>query len=158
MSITSCSCTGASGSRCARCRARLTAGVTMELTVKDNRVTGTWEERTDQSGYYQGSSYDGAIQMIVDPTQQRMSGEWVGFTRDFKIQTGPWSLVLVTADTGRMPWRPITGPSASKESRNEERCAARISRSASSSASSAVSGIQRLAGGCPRPLGTPGPE
>lgn len=73
--------------------------VSMDLTVKENRVTGSWAEQTDKSGYYAGSSYDGAIQMIIDPTGHRMSGQWVGFTRDFQTQTGPWSLTLVTTDT-----------------------------------------------------------
>lgn len=87
--------------------------VQMELTLKDgNRVTGTWVEQTDKSGYYAGSTYDGAIQMLIDPTGHRMSGQWVGFTRDFETQTGPWSLSLVTADTGKEAMaaynRPVT--------------------------------------------------
>jgi hypothetical protein len=30
-----------------------------------------------------------------------MSGKWVGFGRDFDLNTGPWSLELVTADTSK---------------------------------------------------------
>jgi hypothetical protein len=29
-----------------------------------------------------------------------MAGKWVGFGRDWDVNTGPWSLELVTADTG----------------------------------------------------------
>jgi hypothetical protein len=38
--------------------------------------------------------------MLLEPTGHRMSGKWVGFGRDFDLNTGPWTLELVTADTG----------------------------------------------------------
>ena len=50
-------------------------------------------------GYYKGSTYLGAIQMLLEPTGHRMTGKWAGFGRDFEVNTGPWSLELVTADT-----------------------------------------------------------
>ena len=70
----------------------------MDLTVNGAAVTGTWTEETDPAGYYQGSVYHGAIQMLLDPTGHRMTGQWAGFGRDFEVNTGPWSLELVTAD------------------------------------------------------------
>jgi hypothetical protein len=75
--------------------------VMMDLTVNGQVVTGTWTEQTNPEGYYQGSVYHGAIQMLLEPTGHRMSGKWVGFGRDFDLNTGPWSLELVTADTDR---------------------------------------------------------
>jgi hypothetical protein len=75
--------------------------VMMDMTVNGQVVTGTWTEQTNPDGYYQGSVYHGAIQMLLDPTGHRMSGKWVGFGRDFDLNTGPWSLELVTADTGK---------------------------------------------------------
>jgi hypothetical protein len=30
-----------------------------------------------------------------------MAGRWVGFGRDFDINDGPWTLHLVSADTGK---------------------------------------------------------
>jgi len=76
-----------------------TGRVLMDLTVNGAVITGTWTEETDPGGYYRGSTYHGAIQMLLDPTGHRMAGKWVGFGRDFDLNTGPWSLELVTADT-----------------------------------------------------------
>lgn len=75
--------------------------VIMDMTVNGLVVTGTWTERTDREGYYQGSVYHGAIQMLLDPTGHRMSGKWVGYGREFDLNTGPWRLELVTAETGK---------------------------------------------------------
>jgi hypothetical protein len=72
----------------------------MDMTQNGQVVTGTWTEATDASGYYQGSVYHGAIQLLLEPTGHRMSGKWVGFGREFDLNTGPWTLTLVTADTG----------------------------------------------------------
>jgi hypothetical protein len=74
--------------------------VIMDLTANGQVITGTWTERTNPNGYYQGSVYHGAIQMLLEPTGHRMSGKWVGFGRDFDLNTGPWTLELVTGDTG----------------------------------------------------------
>lgn len=75
--------------------------VMMDLSVNGQVVTGSWTEQTNPDGYYQGSVYSGAIQLLLDPTGHRMSGKWVGFGRDFDVNTGPWILELVTADTAR---------------------------------------------------------
>ena len=73
--------------------------VMMELAVNGQVITGTWTEQTDASGYYAGSVYSGAIQFLLEPTGHRMKGKWVGFGREFDLNTGPWTLTLVTADT-----------------------------------------------------------
>ena len=73
----------------------------MDLSVNGQVVTGTWTEQTDPAGYYQGSVYHGAIQLLLDPTGHRMTGKWAGFGRDFDVNTGPWTLQLVSADTGK---------------------------------------------------------
>jgi hypothetical protein len=44
-----------------------------------------------------GAVYHGAIQLLLEPTGRRMTGRWVGFGRDFDLNTGPWSLELVTS-------------------------------------------------------------
>ena len=71
----------------------------MDLTQNGAVVTGTWSERTNPDGYYQGSVYHGAIQFLVDPTGHRLRGQWVGYGRDFDLNTGPWTLELVSGDT-----------------------------------------------------------
>jgi transcriptional regulator with XRE-family HTH domain len=78
-----------------------TGRVLMDMTANGQVVTGTWTEQTNPDGYYQGSVYHGAIQMLLEPTGHRMSGKWVGFGRDFDLNTGPWSLTLVTADVSK---------------------------------------------------------
>jgi hypothetical protein len=75
--------------------------VTMDLTASGSVVTGTWQEITDASGYYSGSTYYGAIQFTVGPSGTRHTGTWVGFNKDGGIQTGPWTLDLVSADTSK---------------------------------------------------------
>jgi transcriptional regulator with XRE-family HTH domain len=73
--------------------------VIMDLTANGQVITGTWTEQTNPNGYYQGSVYHGAIQMLLELTGHRMAGKWVGFGRDWELNTGPWTLELVTADT-----------------------------------------------------------
>ena len=41
--------------------------------------------------------YHGAIQLLLEPTGRKMTGKWVGFGRDFDLNTGPWTLELITS-------------------------------------------------------------
>ncbi|WP_327745399.1 XRE family transcriptional regulator [Streptomyces europaeiscabiei] len=75
--------------------------LSLDLTVDRNVVTGTWIEQTAADGYYQGARYHGAIQLLVEPTGRRMAGKWVGFGKDFDVNTGPWELRLLDRSTGR---------------------------------------------------------
>jgi hypothetical protein len=72
----------------------------IDMTVNGQVLTGTWTERTDPDGYYHGAVYHGAIQMLAEPTGRKMAGKWVGFGHNFELNTGPWTLELVSADTG----------------------------------------------------------
>ena len=74
--------------------------VMMDLTASGPVLTGTWTEETDPGGYYRGSMYHGAIQLTAGPSGTRLAGEWVGFGKDGEVNTGPWTLDLVSADTG----------------------------------------------------------
>jgi len=73
--------------------------LTMDLEIDGAVVTGTWTEQTASSGYYAGARYHGAIQMLVEPTGRRIAGKWVGFGKDFDVNTGPWELVFQDAST-----------------------------------------------------------
>jgi transcriptional regulator with XRE-family HTH domain len=73
--------------------------VLMDLTVNGAAITGTWTEETNPGGYYQGAVYHGAIQMLLEPSGRKMTGKWAGFGRDYEVNTGPWSLELITHDT-----------------------------------------------------------
>lgn len=87
--------------------------ITMELRVRDNVVTGTWEERTDQDGYYSGRVYFGAIQMTADPTGSRLTGRWLGFGKENEINDGPWKLSMQSADTTKTVLEKYNRPVAS---------------------------------------------
>ena len=72
----------------------------MDLTVNGSVITGVWTEETSPTGYYRGATYHGAIQMLLEPSGRKMAGKWVGFGKDFDLNTGAWTLELVTSDTG----------------------------------------------------------
>lgn len=75
--------------------------LSMDLTLDGSVITGTWVEQTDPEGYYRGARYHGAIQMLVEPTGRRISGKWVGFGKDYDVNTGPWELVFQNGSTGQ---------------------------------------------------------
>ncbi|OEU88093.1 DNA-binding protein [Streptomyces abyssalis] len=75
--------------------------LSLDLTIDRNVVTGTWVEQTADDGYYAGARYHGAVQLLVEPTGRRMAGKWVGFGKDFDVNTGPWELVFQEASTGQ---------------------------------------------------------
>lgn len=74
--------------------------VSMDLSVNGRVVTGTWAEQTQVDGYYRGSIYTGAIQMLEDdqPGPRRFAGKWVGFGKDGDTNVGPWSITMVAAE------------------------------------------------------------
>ncbi|MFI6468741.1 XRE family transcriptional regulator [Streptomyces sp. NPDC050516] len=73
--------------------------LTMDLEVDGHVATGTWTEQTAVEGYYRGARYHGSIQLLIEPTGRRMTGKWVGFGKEFDINTGPWELVFRDAST-----------------------------------------------------------
>ncbi|MFE0132764.1 helix-turn-helix domain-containing protein [Streptomyces sp. NPDC059037] len=75
--------------------------LTLDLQIEGSAITGTWQEQTASGGYYRGAGYFGALQMLVDPTGRRMSGNWVGFGKEFDINSGPWELRLMDASTSK---------------------------------------------------------
>ncbi|QDN64432.1 XRE family transcriptional regulator [Streptomyces sp. S1D4-14] len=89
--------------------------LSMDLTVDGVTVTGAWTEQTAKDGYYKGARYHGAIQLLVDPTGRRLEGMWVGFGKDFSMNTGPWSLSFRTANRSRQSLAQFHRPPASDE-------------------------------------------
>ncbi|OJF14600.1 transcriptional regulator [Couchioplanes caeruleus] len=77
------------------------SALTMDLTADGSVLTGTWVEQTEQSGYYRGARYHGAIQMLAEPTGRRVRGKWVGFGKEMDVNTGPWELTFQDASTRR---------------------------------------------------------
>jgi hypothetical protein len=66
----------------------------LNLTVDGLTVTGTWVEHTSPTGYYKGAVYRGAIQLLASPSGGQLIGKWIGFGKNFTINTGDWELVL----------------------------------------------------------------
>lgn len=71
----------------------------LELAVEKAVATGTWREQTSPTGYYKGVVYHGTSQFVVDPAGRRMHGMWIGFARDFTINSGEWTLTWCEANT-----------------------------------------------------------
>jgi hypothetical protein len=71
----------------------------LELSKDMAVATGTWREETSPTGYYKGASYHGTLQVVIDPAGRRMSGMWLGFGRDFAINSGEWRLERCETDT-----------------------------------------------------------
>jgi hypothetical protein len=77
----------------------------LELAVDKAVATGTWREQTSPTGYYQGATYHGTVQMVIDPAGRRMNGMWLGFGRDFTINSGEWSLTWCEAGISKTTQR-----------------------------------------------------
>lgn len=73
----------------------------LHMSLERAVATGTWTERTAPSGYYQGATYHGTIQLVVDPMGRTMTGKWLGFSKDFKVNSGGWSLSRVEDSTSK---------------------------------------------------------
>lgn len=71
----------------------------LDLGLEKAVATGTWREQTSPGGYYRGAVYHGTLQLVVDPAGRRMRGMWLGFGRDFTINSGDWQLTWCEADT-----------------------------------------------------------
>ena len=73
----------------------------LDLTVNGSVATGTWSERTSPSGYYRGSVYHGGLQLVLDPMRKTMRGKWVGFDREFRVDSDTWEMNWISHDTGK---------------------------------------------------------
>lgn len=70
------------------------SSVLLKLELRGHVVTGTWEITTGADSYYLGAAFYGAMQLQIEASGNRMHGAWVGFGRDFDVNTGPWELIL----------------------------------------------------------------
>ncbi|HWD05827.1 MAG TPA: hypothetical protein VG674_25600 [Amycolatopsis sp.] len=77
----------------------------LELALDKAVATGTWREQTSPGGYYQGATYHGTLQLVINPSNQRMNGMWLGFGRDFTINSGEWQLTWCSSDTSKQVQR-----------------------------------------------------
>ena len=71
--------------------------LTLDLSVSGAIATGTWKERTAPTGYYRGAVYHGTIQLVVSPHARGMNGRWLGFGKNFNVNSGDWHLEWLEA-------------------------------------------------------------
>jgi len=71
------------------------------MSIDGSVATGTWTERTSPEGYYRGAIYHGTLQLLVDPVGRQMTGKWLGFGKNFKINSGEWELTWVDGSTAK---------------------------------------------------------
>ncbi|WP_059005668.1 helix-turn-helix domain-containing protein [Streptomyces specialis] len=86
------------------------SSLTIDLEVDGKVATGTWSEQTAPDSYYRGARYHGAIQLVIELTDRRMSGKWVGFGKEFDINTGPWELVFQDPSTSKATMQQYNRP------------------------------------------------
>ena len=77
----------------------------LQLSVDGSVATGTWSERTSPTGYYRGATYHGTIQLLLDPLGRSMSGKWLGFGKNFKVNSGEWELTWLEGNTSKRAQR-----------------------------------------------------
>jgi hypothetical protein len=77
----------------------------LNLSLEGSVATGTWTERTSPAGYYRGATYHGTVQFLVDPVGRRMSGKWLGFGRNFRVNNGEWELTWLDGSTTKSTQR-----------------------------------------------------
>lgn len=71
----------------------------IELAIEPPVATGSWRETTSPHGYYRGATYHGTLQLVIDPAGRQMRGMWLGFGRDFTINSGEWTLAWQEGST-----------------------------------------------------------
>ena len=73
----------------------------LHLSLERAVATGTWTERTAPSGYYKGRRLP-----RDNPARRRPDGphhdrQALGFSKDFKVNSGPWTLSRVEESTSK---------------------------------------------------------
>ena len=87
----------------------------MRLSIDDGLATGSWQEHTEENGYYKGAVYYGAVQFVIAKDRKHMEGKWVGFGRHAVINDGPWELTHLCDDIDDLPEEFKARPKSGKE-------------------------------------------
>lgn len=77
----------------------------LQLSIDGSIATGTWTEQTSPTGYYKGAVYHGTLQLVINPMGRVMSGRWLGFGKNFKVNTGEWELTWMEKSTSQQTVR-----------------------------------------------------
>lgn len=69
--------------------------ILLRLTIDGRLLTGIWYEQTAPGGHYQGVTYYGPIQLVMDEDGNAMRGQWLGVDDHMKIQGGEQKIIRV---------------------------------------------------------------
>ncbi|GAA5118688.1 helix-turn-helix transcriptional regulator [Pseudonocardia adelaidensis] len=64
----------------------------LDLLVNGTIASGAWTERTSPTGHYRAATYQGLIQLVIDPAGRQMVGRWLGVGKRFEVKSGEWRL------------------------------------------------------------------
>src|SRR5580704_8961051 len=53
----------------------------IRLTVDGDVATGTWTEQTNPAGDFKGTTYNGALQLLLSDDRKSMEGRWVALNK-----------------------------------------------------------------------------
>lgn len=73
--------------------------LSMQLSVRRNTLTGNFDEYTDPHGHYLGDHRWGAVQLLLAASHRYAHGKWVAWGSGEKVNSGPWELIWLSADT-----------------------------------------------------------
>jgi hypothetical protein len=70
----------------------------VRLILDSDLATGTWYEETSPTGEFQGATYSGAGQLILNSDKTRFDGKWAGLGYDHdrketRVYSGKWEIV-----------------------------------------------------------------
>jgi hypothetical protein len=67
--------------------------IILRLTLDDNLLTGTWNEQTSPTGKYEGQTYYGAVQLMIDKDGNKIHGKTVSYNHEMEIISDNWEIV-----------------------------------------------------------------
>lgn len=72
--------------------------ILVRLSLDGRVAAGTWQEFTSPTGFYEGSLYHGALQLVLDEDARAFRGRYVGYSRNMTVKGGEWELVRISRD------------------------------------------------------------
>lgn len=70
--------------------------ILLRLTQDGHILTGIWYEHTAAKGHYEGVTYYGGVQLLVDQDGNAMHGRWLGLDDQMTFQSGEQHIVRVS--------------------------------------------------------------
>lgn len=67
----------------------------IRLHIDGDLATGSWQEQTSKQGFFTGAVFVGALQLVISEDKKRMSGKWVAFGPNMKVNSNEWELTYI---------------------------------------------------------------